>query len=122
MITKTTLRVLDSWCLSKEEIKEFLEYLAGTMNKGENVINVDRMMNEWIWHNKAFRWGIAKGPARSVDVYLNADDDRHGFLSKILIGDFGHDKKAKKNNITFYFYWSPPSYNSCCMFCVFFSY
>ena len=84
MITKTTLRVLDSWRLSKEEIKEFLEYLAGTMNKGENVINVDRMMNEWIWHNKAFSWGIAKGPARSVDVYLNADDDRHGFLSKIL--------------------------------------
>ena len=62
-----------------DKYKRFFSY-----DYGENVINVDRMMNEWVWHNKTFSWGIAKDPARSVDVYLNADDDRHGFLSKIL--------------------------------------
>ena len=68
------LKIYDSWHFSKSEMREFLEWLKDDANGGENAINVDRMLNEWIWHNKAFNWGIAKGHTRSVDVCLDADD------------------------------------------------
>ncbi len=75
-----SLKVYDSWRYSKEEIIEFLTYLADLYPS----INIDRMMNEWIWHNIAYTEGIGISSSKDVDVYFNAPDKYYWFIFDFL--------------------------------------
>ena len=74
---KYLLQVYESWKLSSEQMREFLEYLQSLYP--EMYLNIDKIMNEWAWHNFAFSLGIDPDASGSVDVYFNHDDDDHWY-------------------------------------------
>ena len=72
---KITLQLYKSWRFSSKEMKEFLAYLKETYPN----LNIEKVMNEWTWHNIAFNLGINTKSSRSVDVFLNHDDIGHWY-------------------------------------------
>ena len=67
-----TLTVFDSWRYSEEERIIFLNYLKTKYSS----VNVDRMSNEWAWHNLSYHLGIGVLSAKNADIHFNAPDER----------------------------------------------
>lgn len=57
-----------------------LKRLKNSEDYNNNVINVNRMLNEWLWHNAMYGFGFATDSTRRVDVYLNAADPNWGWF------------------------------------------
>ena len=76
----TSLKVYESWRYSENEILAFLLYLRDV--EGYSKINVERMKNEWIWHNVAYCLNIGVKSNKDVDVNFNMADDNpaHAFI------------------------------------------
>ena len=77
----TVLTVYNSYKYDSTQINEFLNYLK---QERYSVINISKIRNEWVWHNIAYGFNINKDSTASVDVYLNADDEGHGFFSWLM--------------------------------------
>ena len=73
------LVIYDSWRYGIIEMGKFLSDL----NAAGYEININKVMNEWQWHNIAY--GLFGLPnAKDVDVYFDADDEGHGLFSWIM--------------------------------------
>ena len=57
-----------------------LKWLKNSEDYKNNAISVNRMLNEWLWHNAMYGLGIATGSTRMVDVYLNAANPKWGWF------------------------------------------
>ena len=80
------LRVRDSWKYSQDEINEFLSDLQSREEVSYPNLNVDKVRNEWIWHNLGYFFPIPlyKKQCSEADIYLNSDDKDHGLFSWII--------------------------------------
>ena len=74
---KYLLQVYESWKFTPKQMREFLEYLQTQYS--DMYLNIDKIMNEWAWHNLAFSLDFDRDASRSVDVYFNHDDEDHWF-------------------------------------------
>lgn len=86
MNPEENLKIYDSWQYSLSQINEFIEKLLALIGPN-NVVNTDRIRNEWMWHNIAFNSGFDRDGARSADIKLDADDTDHGWLFSWVINN-----------------------------------
>lgn len=77
-----TLKVYNSYQLDSKQINEFLEWLRD--DQGYSSINIDRIRNEWIWHNLGYIYNFERLSTRSVDTFFDSDDINHGIFSWII--------------------------------------
>ena len=72
-----SLKVYKSWRFSSEEMRAFLEFLQGKYK--DAYINIDKIMNEWVWHNIAYSVGFKPDQSGSLDAFFNHDDVDHWY-------------------------------------------
>ena len=89
---KTTLTVYDSWKYNKEEIRKFLTSLKNNPDFKCSNLNVEKMLNEWMWHNFGYTSPLSfiRGPSKDADMYLNSDDTGH-FIYSWIINNIKYD-------------------------------
>lgn len=76
----SVLKIYNSSQYSSSERHEFLTYLKNNYS----CVNIDKMENEWKWHNFAYRLQYRQENTASVDMYFNKGDEGHGFFSWVI--------------------------------------
>ena len=81
-LEKSQIEVLNSYKYSRNQINEFLTYLK--MDSKNSAVNIDRIRNEWIYHNLAYGFNFKPRQTGTVNVYFNSDDTGHGIFSWVM--------------------------------------
>lgn len=76
-----SIKIYNSYKLTSSQFIELLEWLIG---EGYSAIDIDRIRNEWVWHNLAYAFNFRRDAARTVDAFFNSDDINHGIFSWII--------------------------------------
>ena len=72
------LIVYESWRFNEKQIKAFLKWLKE--QPGNESLNVQRVYNEWMWHNIAFALDIKVESSRTINAYFDAPDKNYGWF------------------------------------------
>ena len=80
---QTTITIKDSWKYNEIEIREFLNEKFG---KKCSSLELERILNEWMWHNYGFATNLPliKNKGKDASIYLHREDNEHGPLSWIM--------------------------------------
>lgn len=68
--------IYDTWRYTEDELREFLTEL----NRQFRSINIERVINECLWHNVLYLHGIFVEHTKDADVYFNKADVWFGWL------------------------------------------
>ena len=79
---KSRLKIYNSFQYTNDEQEKILKELQSIYSNHE--FNIDKMKNEWGWHNLSYAFGWAQSQTASVDMYINGDDVGHGAFSWIM--------------------------------------
>ena len=74
------VKVYNSYSLTSEERWEFLRYLQ----KEHPEANLERMNNEWVWHNIAYQFHYQQASTASVDLNWAGYDKGHNLASWVM--------------------------------------
>ena len=75
-----TVSIYDTWRYSEDELREFLTDLQTQYSS----INVEKVLNECIWHNVLYSKGIFVSHTKDADVYFNKNDDWFWWIFETL--------------------------------------
>ena len=78
------LRIINSSTYSISQYDEMLDKIMENEKTQGSKINKAKVINELKWHKVAYNVGYKIESTASADVYLNHDDEDHGFFSWIM--------------------------------------